>query len=56
MTNENEKNRLTPSSTPARRAGTSPALEELPRLTELVLTSAVPGQGIIDRGSGSTVF
>lgn len=41
---------------PDRRAWVTPKLEELERLTELTLMSAIPGGGYLDGGSGSTVF
>lgn len=39
-----------------RRAWIPPKLEELQRLTHLTLMSVIPGGGLIDNGSGSTVF
>lgn len=41
---------------PDRRAWAPPKLEELERLTKLTLMSAITGGGLIDNGSGSTVF
>lgn len=56
MTKANEMNQQTTSQTPEKRAWVAPALEELPRLTELTLFSAIQGGGKILDGSGSTVF
>lgn len=52
---EKDLNASTPT-TPDRRAWVTPKLEELERLTELTLMSAIPGGGYLDGGSGSTVF
>ena len=39
-----------------RRPWNPPAVVELPRLTELTLSSSISGSGIISNGSGSPVF
>jgi|GEM_PF-902536 len=41
--------------TPSKRPWSAPAVQELPRLTELTLQSFIPGTGI-PGGGGSTVF
>lgn len=41
---------------PPKRTWVAPALEELPRLTDLTLDSFIPGSGSIRNGVGSTVF
>lgn len=56
MTDVDVTNQQTTTPTPAKRAWATPVLEELPRLTELTLSSSIPGAGFVSDGAGSTVF